>query len=64
MTEPILLYDLSVAIKKKMPRLERLLNLDGGPSTALKTASHEVLNRWPVRNYIVKSKRPFQETRP
>jgi len=34
--------------------IERLLNLDGGPSTALKTDSLEILNRWPVRNYIGK----------
>jgi len=63
-TKPIPLYDLSVAIKKKIPRIERLLNLDGGPSTALKTASIEVLNRWPVRNYIVMRKSLSQETRP
>lgn len=57
-TKPILLYDLAVAVKGKMPDVERLLNLDGGPSTALKTGSVEVLNRWPVRNYIVKTRAP------
>ena len=53
-SKPILLYDLARAIKKKMPSIERLLNLDGGPSTALKTAAYQILNEWPVRNYIVK----------
>ena len=50
----IRLFELAQAIKKHLPQLERLLNLDGGPSTALKSAKHEVLNPWPVRNYIVK----------
>lgn len=54
-TEPILLYDLARAVKKKLPHIERLLNLDGGPSTALKTKDEEVLNEWPVRNYLVKT---------
>jgi uncharacterized protein YigE (DUF2233 family) len=54
--KPITLYDLALAVKKAMPDIERLLNLDGGPSTAFKTATDEILNRWPVRNYIVKWK--------
>ena len=52
-TEPISLYDLAHGMKKQMPEIERLLNLDGGPSTALKTGAHEVVNTGPVRNYIV-----------
>lgn len=55
-TGPISLYDLAQGFKKHMPSLERLLNLDGGPSTALKTQNQEVLNAWPVRNYIVKGR--------
>lgn len=51
-TEPISLYDLAHGIKKHLPAVDRLLNLDGGPSTALKTSSQEVLNKGPVRNYI------------
>jgi hypothetical protein len=54
--KPITLYDLAAAIKKAMPEIERLLNLDGGPSTALKTPKNEILNRLPVRNYIAQKK--------
>lgn len=57
-TDPISLFDLAIAVKRKMPTIERLLNLDGGPSTALKTADHEVVNTWPVRNYLLKRKAP------
>jgi uncharacterized protein YigE (DUF2233 family) len=56
-TKPIALYDLAVEVKAKIPKVERLLNLDGGSSTALKTKSLEVLNKWPVRNYIAMKKR-------
>ena len=55
-TKPVTLFDLAVAVKMQMPDVERLLNLDGGPSTALKTADLEVVNRSPVRNYIVKQR--------
>ena len=51
-TEPVTLHDLAHAIKKHLPAVDRLLNLDGEPSTALKTSSHEILNKGPVRNYI------------
>lgn len=54
-TEPIYLFDLAVAVKRRFPELERLLNLDGGPSTALKTETTEIPNVLPVRNYIVKT---------
>ncbi len=53
-TKEIDLYDLAYAVKKQMPRMERLLNLDGGPSSAFKTPTVEILNEWPVRNYIAK----------
>ena len=56
-TKPITLYDLAYAIKKKIPNIERLLNLDGGPSTALKTKTVGVVNRRPVKNYIIKSRK-------
>ena len=55
-TAPISLYDLAHGIKKQLPEIERLLNLDGGPSTALKTVAYEVVNTGPVRNYIALSK--------
>ncbi len=54
-TKPILLYDLARAIKKHLPSIERLLNLDGGPSSALVTDSRQIVNTWPVRNYICKA---------
>lgn len=60
-TKPINLYDLAVSIKQIIPDIERLLNLDGGPSTAIKTAHDEVLNQWPVRNYIAKQMGTNQE---
>ena len=53
-TQPVHLYDLARAVKKHLPRIERLLNLDGGPSTGFKTETAEILNEWPVRNYLVK----------
>jgi len=56
-TEPIFLLDLAYAVEKHLPRVERLLNLDGGPSTALMTGSHTIVNMWPVRNYISREKR-------
>ena len=31
-----------------------LLNLDGGPSTALRHDNQHIINRAPVRNYIFK----------
>ncbi len=52
--EPITLFDLARAMMAEFPSLDRLLNLDGGPSTALKARHIEVLNEWPVRNYIGK----------
>jgi len=56
-TEPVTLYDLAHGIKKHLPTVERLLNLDGGPSSALKTSTHETLNKGPVRNYIALTKK-------
>ena len=55
-TSPVSLYDLAVSIKRNLPGIERLLNLDGGPSTGLKTQTMEIPNMWPVRNYIVKGR--------
>ena len=57
-TEPIYLFDLAKAVHETLPQIERLLNLDGGPSTGLIYGTHEVINTWPVRNYITKSKTP------
>jgi hypothetical protein len=55
-TEPIGLLDLAHSIKQHLPSVERLLNLDGGPSTALMIKGHSVVNQWPVRNYITKKR--------
>ncbi len=54
-TEPLYLFELARIARQRFPELERLLNLDGGPSTAIKTRAHEVINVLPVRNYIVKA---------
>lgn len=59
-TQPITLLKLALSIKRKLPAIERLLNLDGGPSTALKTSIHEELNSLPVRNYLIKLKQNQQ----
>lgn len=56
-TKPIALYDLAVIVKRDIPDIERLLNLDGGPSTALKTDATSVINPRPVRNFIAKKLR-------
>ena len=53
-TEPIYLVDLANAVKKSLPKLERLLNLDGGPSTGVIARGVKVVNRMPVRNYLYK----------
>lgn len=55
-TNPVSLYDIANFIKKRFPDIDRLLNLDGGPSTAIKTDSIEVVNVLPVRSYIFKKK--------
>ena len=57
-TKPIYLYDLAKAVHETLPTLDRLLNLDGGPSTGIIYGTVEELNTWPVRNYIVKAKTP------
>ena len=38
-----------------MPKLDRLLNLDGGPSTGLRSNDIKILNSSAVRNYLVKN---------
>ena len=53
-TGPITLYNLARAVKIRFPEIDRLLDLDGGPSTALVTGVTAVTNGKPVRNYIVK----------
>ncbi len=57
-SSPISLYNLAHFIKQKAPDIERLLNLDGGPSTALMTSSVNIVNLSPVRNYILKRNSP------
>lgn len=54
---PIELYDLAHLVKKHMPDVERLLNLDGGPSTALRCGDVAIDNLTPVRNYLGKKRR-------
>ena len=51
-TGPISLYDLAHALKVEIPGIERALNLDGGPSTAMMTATLTIQNRMPVRSYL------------
>ena len=51
-TEPVDLYDLAHEALRVFPNIERMLNLDGGPSTALKTDNVEIRNSAPVRNYL------------
>lgn len=53
-TDPIFLLDLAEAVHKQLPQIERLLNLDGGSSTALMARDHIVINRSAVRNYLGK----------
>jgi hypothetical protein len=55
-TFPFDLYDLARAVKRHLPETERLLNLDGGPSTAIKSRLFEIVNSSPVRNYLAKRK--------
>ncbi|RTZ67479.1 MAG: hypothetical protein DSZ29_00670 [Aquificaceae bacterium] len=52
-TAPISLYNLAHALKKEFPDIERALNLDGGPSSALMTSEMTLINRMPVRSYIM-----------
>jgi hypothetical protein len=54
-TAPIDLYDLAHEARRVFPEIERMLNLDGGPSTALKTRAFEIRNSAPVRNYLAQS---------
>jgi hypothetical protein len=51
-TRPIYLIDLANHIGKHIPNLERLLNLDGGPSTGFVTIDKSLSNGTAVRNYI------------
>lgn len=62
-TEPISLSNLARAMLEEFPSLDRLLNLDGGPSTGLKTKSIQFPNEWPVRNYIGKTSANERSTR-
>ncbi|CAM2009099.1 phosphodiester glycosidase family protein [Acanthopleuribacter pedis] len=55
-TAPIDLYDLAQLVKQEIPDIERLLNLDGGPSTALRLGDIRIDNLTPVRNYLYKRK--------
>jgi hypothetical protein len=51
-TRPIYLLDLAEHIQKHIPDLERLLNLDGGPSTGFVTRDESLSNLTAVRNYV------------
>ena len=53
--DPIYLIDLANAIMKYLPKLERLLNLDGGPSTAMIGDGQMHVNPAPVRNYLFRA---------
>ncbi len=52
-TAPISLYHLAHALHEEFPEIERALNLDGGPSSALMTSKMTLINRLPVRSYIM-----------
>ena len=54
-TEPVDLYDLAREALRVFPNIERMLNLDGGPSTALQTGDVEIRNSAPVRNYLAQT---------
>ena len=55
--EPIYLIDLAKAVKKNLPKIERLLNLDGGPSTGVMTAGGvKHVNTAVVRNYLFRKR--------
>ena len=55
-TRPIYLIDLAGSIQKHIPDIERLLNLDGGPSTGYATGEDGLANLTAVRNYLVRKK--------
>ena len=52
-TAPISLYNLSKGLMAEIPDVERALNLDGGPSSALITDKITLQNRMPVRSYLI-----------
>ncbi len=52
-TAPISLYNLSKGLMAEIPEVERALNLDGGPSSALITDKITLQNRMPVRSYLI-----------
>ena len=55
-TKPIYLIDLATSIQKHIPKLDRLLNLDGGPSTGVMGGGESTPNLTAVRNYLYKKR--------
>lgn len=55
-TTEVYLYDLAQTLKSELPKLERALNLDGGPSVGLVYKDIRIENPNPVRNFITKRK--------
>ena len=55
-TTEVYLYDLAQILKSELPKLERALNLDGGPSVGLVYKDIRIENMNPVRNFITKQK--------
>lgn len=56
LTVPLLLFERAHSINKHLSSMERLLNLDGDPSTAFMTGSRTIENDWPVYNYLFKKR--------
>lgn len=55
-TTEVYLYDLARILKSEFSELERVLNLDGGPSVGLIYNDIRIENTSPVRNFITKLK--------
>ena len=55
-TTEVYLYDLAQILNSEVPKLERALNLDGGPSVGLIYKNTRIENANPVRNFLTKRK--------
>ncbi len=53
-TSGVRLFELAKILREEFPDIERALNLDGGPSTAVITDKLRMNNLNPVRNFIIK----------
>ena len=53
-TSEVLLFDLARILKEELPDVDRVLNLDGGPSVGWIYGDTVIKNRNPVANFIAK----------